>query len=310
MDLHLIGEDFEVDKSILDMVSDPLVHIVRNAADHGIETPSDRRRAGKDPVGQISLEACHENGRLVFYIIDDGQGIDAERVKAKAMKLGLIDGKKDLTHDEMINLIFHPGFSTKDQVTDISGRGVGMDVVRNNIQKMSGEIEIKTEKGRGSMFKITVPQTFSIIDGTIVQAANQRYVIPLADILESVRVSEGSLIQSSAIGQVFTLRGEKLPAFRLDELFEETRNQSAQEQIAMIAKTQDDTFAIIVDEILGRQPIVIKNLGTEMQDYKEFSGSTILGDGKPALIIELSTLIRRSGQKKKLPGVGKERMSA
>jgi two-component system chemotaxis sensor kinase CheA len=309
VELHLIGEDFEVDKSILDMVSDPLVHIVRNAADHGIETPAQRIKAGKDPFGTITLEACHENGRLVFYIIDDGGGIDTDRVKAKAVKLGLIDPKKDMPHDEIVNLIFHPGFSTKDQVTDISGRGVGMDVVKNNIQKMSGEIDIKTERGVGSMFKITVPQTFSIIDGTVVQAANQRYVIPLADILESVRVSEGSLIQSTPVGQVFTLRGEKLPAFRLDELFDEHRDTNAQEQIAMIAKTQDDTFAIIVDEILGRQPIVIKNLGMEMQDYKEFSGSTILGDGKPALIVELSSLIRRSAHKKKYAAM-KERMSA
>jgi two-component system chemotaxis sensor kinase CheA len=309
VELHLIGEDFEVDKSILDMVSDPLVHIVRNAADHGIETPAQRIKAGKDPFGTITLEACHENGRLVFYIIDDGGGIDTDRVKAKAVKLGLIDPKKDMPHDEIVNLIFHPGFSTKDQVTDISGRGVGMDVVKNNIQKMSGEIDIKTERGVGSMFKITVPQTFSIIDGTVVQAANQRYVIPLADILESVRVSEGSLIQSTPVGQVFTLRGEKLPAFRLDELFDEHRDTNPQEQIAMIAKTQDDTFAIIVDEILGRQPIVIKNLGMEMQDYKEFSGSTILGDGKPALIVELSSLIRRSAHKKKYAAM-KERMSA
>jgi two-component system chemotaxis sensor kinase CheA len=309
VELHLVGEDFEVDKSILDMVSDPLVHIVRNAADHGIETPAQRVKAGKDQVGHITLEACHENGRLVFYIIDDGGGIDTNRVKAKAVKLGLIDPKKDMSHEEIVNLIFHPGFSTKDQVTDISGRGVGMDVVKNNIQKMSGEIEIKTEPGVGSMFKITVPQTFSIIDGTVVQSANQRYVIPLADILESVRVSEGSLIQSTPVGQVFTLRGEKLPAFRLDELFDQNRDSQAQEQIAMIAKTQEDTFAIIVDEILGRQPIVIKNLGMEMQDYKEFSGSTILGDGKPALIVELSSLIRRSAQKKKYAAM-KERMSA
>ncbi|MDQ3232379.1 MAG: chemotaxis protein CheW, partial [Pseudobdellovibrionaceae bacterium] len=256
------------------------------------------------------LEACHENGRLVFYIMDDGQGIDTDSVRKKAIKLGLIDAKKELSHDEAINLIFHPGFSTKDQVTDISGRGVGMDVVKNNIQKMSGEIDIKTELGRGSMFKITVPQTFSIIDGTVVQAASQRYVIPLADILESVRVSEGSLIQSSPLGQVFTLRGEKLPAFRLDELFGNHRDSTAQEQIAMIARTRDDTFAIIVDEILGRQPIVIKNLGSEMQEYKEFSGSTILGDGKPALIVELSSLIRRSAYKKKQFAAMKERMSA
>jgi two-component system chemotaxis sensor kinase CheA len=299
VELHLVGEDFEVDKSILDMVGDPLVHIVRNAVDHGIETPTQRSKVGKDPVGHITLEACHENGRLVFYIIDDGAGIDTDRVRAKAIKLGLIDPKQQMSHEEIVNLIFHPGFSTKDQVTDISGRGVGMDVVKNNIQKMSGEIDIKTEPGVGSMFKITVPQTFSIIDGTVVQAANQRYVIPLTDILESVRVTDGSLIQSTPVGQVFTLRGEKLPAFRLDELFDADRDSCAQEQIAMIAKTQEATFAIIVDEILGRQPIVIKNLGMEMQDYKEFSGSTILGDGKPALIVELSSLIRRSVQKKK-----------
>ncbi len=310
VELNVIGEDLEIDKSILDLVSDPLVHIVRNAADHGIESPEQRMKAGKDPVGQISLEACHENGRLVFYISDDGQGIDAERIRAKAIRLGLIDPKKVLTSDEMINLLFLPGLSTKDEVTDISGRGVGMDVVKSNIQKISGEIDIKTERGRGSLFKITVPQTFSIIDGTIVQAAQQRFVIPLADILESVRVSEGSLIHSTPIGRVFTLRGEKIPAFRLDELFDEPHNDRAQEQIAMIAKTQDSTFAIIVDEILGRHPIVIKNLGLEMQEYKEFSGSTILGDGKPALIIELSSLIRHSAHKKTSPIAVKERVSA
>ncbi len=313
VELSTVGEDFEVDKSILDMVADPLVHIIRNAVDHGIESPEQRQKAGKEAVGHVELEACYENGRLVFYISDDGGGIDPDRLRAKAIKLGLVDPNEPMSRQEAIELIFHPGFSTKDQVTDISGRGVGMDVVKTNIKRMSGEIEVQTELGQGTQFKITLPLTFSIIDGTIVLSQGQRFVIPMAEILECVRVTEETLIHSTTLGEVLLLRGEKLPAFRLNELFEQHNSHSAAypcAEIAMIVSTQESNYAIIVDEILGRQPVVIKNLGQEMLDYREFSGSTILGDGKPALIIELGNLVRRSQARRRHHRSQRERTSA
>ena len=306
VNLQVIGEDVEVDKSILDLVGDPLVHIIRNAVDHGVESTEDRVKAGKSPMGNITLEACHESGRLVFYITDDGGGINADRVREKAMKLGIITAKDKLTVPEIQALIFHPGFSTKDQVTDISGRGVGMDVVNNNIKAMSGEIDIKSEYGKGSQFRITLPQTFSIIEGTVVQSGQEKFVIPLADIRESVKVADFEVSKSSAVGEVFTLRGERMPVFRLENLFNIETETESREQIALIAQTQDKNFAVIVDEILGRQQIVIKNLGNEMQELKEFSGSTILGDGKPALIVELANLIKR----RKMIDLSAERITA
>ncbi|SMF36148.1 chemotaxis protein CheA [Pseudobacteriovorax antillogorgiicola] len=302
----VIGEDVEVDKSILDLVGDPLVHIIRNAVDHGIEMPDIRQGNSKDPEGTITLRACHESGRLVFYIEDDGGGIDAERVRKKAIGLGIITENQKMSTQDLHNLIFHPGFSTKDQVTDISGRGVGMDVVNNNIKQMSGEIEIRSELGKGSRFKITLPQTFSIIEGTVVLSGEDKFVIPLGDIQESVKVTDREISKSTALGEVLTLRGDRLPVFRFEDLFEVKEHQKPEEQIALIAKSQEKNFAIVVDEILGRQQIVIKNLGNEVQSLKEFSGSTILGDGKPALIVELANLIKRKAK----PDLHVERISA
>lgn len=293
VNLEVIGEDVEVDKSILDLVGDPLVHIIRNAVDHGIEDPEERVKNGKPKEGNIILRACHESGRLVFYINDDGAGINEDKVKEKAIKLGIIKANSKISSAEIQHLIFHPGFSTKDSVSDISGRGVGMDVVNNNIKAMSGEIEIKSVRYEGSQFRITLPQTFSIIEGTVVQTGDEKFVIPLADIRESIQLNDYKVVKSSALGEVLTLRGEPLPVFRLEELFKIESLKDSLEQIALIVQTQEKTFAIIVDEIISRQQIVIKNLGSEVQSLKEFSGSTILGDGKPALIVELSNLIKR-----------------
>lgn len=306
VNLEVIGEDLEVDKSILDMVGDPLVHIIRNACDHGVELPEERVKVGKKPEGKVTLEACHESGRLVFYITDDGKGIDAQRIKEKALRLGIIQANQKMSTQELQNLIFHPGFSTKEAVTDISGRGVGMDVVWNNIKKMSGEIEIKSEFGSGSRFKISLPQTFSIIEGTVVVSGGERFVLPLADIIESVKVKDVKISPSSALGEILYLRGQRLPVYRFNEIFLTPCEKKDDELVALIAQFQDKSFAVIVDEILSRQQIVIKSLGTEMQGIKEFSGSTILGDGKPALIVELSNLIRR----KKKPSLDIERISA
>jgi two-component system chemotaxis sensor kinase CheA len=198
-------------------------------------------------------------------------------------------------------------------VTDISGRGVGMDVVKTNIEAMSGEILITTEAGAGTRFKVVVPPTFSIIDGTVVMAGEQRYVIPLTEVLESVRVTDDSLQHSSTVGPVFLLRGEKYPAFFLEELLEmDGDGIRHHHQIALLMRSYNNTFAVLVDEIIGRQSVVIKNLGLELSDYKEFSGSTILGDGKPALIVELASLVKRAAHKKsgKSAKISKERMSA
>ncbi len=299
IELEFKGEDLEVDKTVLDLIADPLVHIIRNAVDHGIESEEERLVANKNGTGKISLDACLENGKLVFYIQDDGKGIDADKVKVKALKLGLVKETDILSSEDLVNLIFHAGFSTKEQVTDVSGRGVGMDVVKNNIDKMSGEINVQTEKGKGTLFKITLPQTFSIIDGTVVEANHQKFVIPLNDVIESVRVTNDIYSMSSTLGPVLDLRGKTILAFRLDDLCSNKRNMIPSEQIALITKSGDEIFAVIVDEIVNHQPVVVKKLGIEMQEFKEFVGSTILGDGKPSLIVDLGTLIRSSKENKK-----------
>ncbi|RZA15232.1 MAG: chemotaxis protein CheA, partial [Proteobacteria bacterium] len=209
VEINFNGEDIEIDKTVLDLISDPLVHIVRNSVDHGVEDSESRLKAGKNEQGTVTLDVGRENNRLVFTIKDDGAGIKVDRIKAKALKLGIISPDKNISEDELINLIFHAGFSTKEQATEVSGRGVGMDVVKTNIEQMSGDIQVTSVPGEGSIFRISLPQTFSIIDSTIVMSGKNQFVIPLGDILESVRISSASVSRSTTLGDVITLRGEK-----------------------------------------------------------------------------------------------------
>ncbi len=298
VEINFNGEDIEIDKTVLDLISDPLVHIVRNSVDHGIEDKESRLKAGKIEQGTVTLDVGRENNRLVFTIKDDGAGIKVDRIKAKAIKLGIISPDKSISEDELINMIFHAGFSTKEQATEVSGRGVGMDVVKTNIEQMSGDIQVTSVLGEGSVFRISLPQTFSIIDSTIVLSGKNQFVIPLGDILESVRISSATVTRSTTLGDVITLRGEKFPLFYLNDLMGLKCTEPSSGKIAMLSRSQGETFAVVVDEIKGRHSLVMKNLGADLADYKQFSGSTILADGKPALIIELGQLVRKASHKR------------
>jgi two-component system chemotaxis sensor kinase CheA len=296
VNLQLQGEDTEVDKTVLDALGDPLVHLIRNAVDHGIEMPAERVAAGKSENGTVCLRARHQSGKLVIEIIDDGAGIMAERIIQKATEKGILKPGQKISASEAIQLIFHPGFSTKAEVTEVSGRGVGMDVVKTNIERMQGEVTVETQPGKGSTFRIALPLTLAIIDGMIVRCGDDRYVIPLSQVHESVKPAPNDLKQANGIGEVLLLRGENLPVFRLSyALNRKARCAKDTEQIAIIVRTGPRPFAILVDDVIGQHQVVIKKLGGELRGLKGYSGSAILGDGKPALILEVADLVADLG---------------
>ncbi|MEN9723957.1 MAG: hypothetical protein RJB38_1943 [Pseudomonadota bacterium] len=290
--LSIQGEETELDKTVLESLGDPLTHLVRNAVDHGIETPEERRKAGKPELGQIVLRACHEGGKLVIEVKDDGGGISADRLRKKALEKGILKPGQNITDEEAIKLIFHPGFSTKAQVTEVSGRGVGMDVVKTNIEQMQGEVLVDTSVGSGSTFKVILPLTLAIIDGIVVTCAENRYVIPLAHVHETLKPEPKDIKFATGVGEVLLLRGENLPVMRLSRaLGKAPRKDAGAEQIAIIIRTTETPFATLVDDIIGQHQVVIKKLGSELQHLAGYSGSAILGDGRPAMILELGDLV-------------------
>lgn len=295
VNLALSGEETELDKTVLEALGDPLVHLIRNAVDHGIESNEKRIAAGKNESGTVLLSAYHQGGKLVIEVKDDGGGIDPDRLIAKAREKGILKPGQTLTREQGINLIFHAGFSTKAEVTEVSGRGVGMDVVRTNIEALQGEIQVKTELGKGTTFLIILPLTLAIIDAMVVALDKQRFVIPLAHVHESYRAAANDVKRISGVGEILLLRGENLPLYRLSHLVGYKREEkAATEGIALISRVGESPFAILVDDILGQHQVVIKKLGLEAQHLKGFSGSAILGDGRPSLILELSELIQGS----------------
>lgn len=290
--LELRGEDTELDKTILEAISDPLVHMIRNAVDHGIESPEKRVLSGKSEQGTVTLEAYHQSGKLIIEVRDDGGGIPADVLRRKAVEKGILKPNAQISDQEAINLIFHPGFSTKAEVTEVSGRGVGMDVVKTNIEAIGGEVVIESTVGKGSRFKVTLPLTLAIIDGMIVKSENDKYVIPLVHVHETVRLGENDVKTLTGVGEVLLLRGENLPLFRLGNLLGRKPGlKKATENIAIVVRATGQPFAVMVDDIIGQYQIVIKKLGSEMAHIKGFAGSAILGDGKPSLILELAELI-------------------
>jgi len=292
--LSTAGDDTELDKTVLEHISDPLVHLIRNACDHGIESPEKRIAAGKTETGFVALRAYHESGKLVIEVKDDGGGIDGERLQQKAVEKGILKPGARLTPQESIQLIFHPGFSTKTQVTEVSGRVVGMDVVKTNIEALQGEVLVETELGKGTTFKVILPFTHAIIDGMVVRNGSCRFVIPLSHVHETLRPTSKEVHSATGLGEVLMLRGENLPLYRLSQLLGQKRSQQdeAQEQIAMVSRYTGQPFAVMVDDVLGQQQVVIKEVGTEIQSLKWMSGSAILGDGKPAIILEMNELVK------------------
>lgn len=286
VNLILEGEETELDKTVLENLGDPLVHLVRNAVDHGIESPEKRKTAGKSEEGTLILKAFHQAGKLILEIRDDGGGINTEILMQKAVEKKILPPGKKLSHKEAVNLIFHPGFSTKQEVTEVSGRGVGMDVVKTNIESLQGEIQIETELGKGTTFRILLPLTLAIIDGMVIKCGEERFVVPLAQVHESVQPEAKDIQWNTGQLETFILRKEPMPLVRLAHTLGRRSTVSATQAIAIVIRTTQKPFALLVDDILGQHQVVVKKLGPELQGLKAFSGSAVLGDGKPALILE------------------------
>jgi two-component system chemotaxis sensor kinase CheA len=283
----VLGDDVEVDTTILEHIHDPLMHMIRNSVDHGLETPEVRRALGKDPSGKIVLQAFHDSGNIVVQISDDGAGLDHERILAHARAKGIVPEGSRLTEAEIHNLIFQPGFSTADKVSELSGRGVGLDVVRRNVNALSGSILVESRKGLGTTFTIRLPLTLAIIDGFAVRVGTETYVIPLSSVQECLELPAEK--HSSKEGGVINLRGEALPYVRLRDLFDCRGSAPAREKI-IVVEYQGGRAGLAADELLGEQQAVIKPLGRLFQGIRGVSGSTILGNGRVALILDVPAL--------------------
>jgi two-component system chemotaxis sensor kinase CheA len=293
--LVVSGEETELDKGVVERVSDPLTHLVRNAVDHGLETPQERRAAGKHPVGRIQIEAYQEGGSIYILVADDGRGIDVERVVARAAERGLIAPGQHLTPEEALALIFQPGVSTAEQVTEVSGRGVGMDIVRRNLESLGGGITIYNERGKGTQFRIKLPLTVAILDGQAVRVGDQTYLFPLVTILESVRPAPGSVHPLAGAGEVILVRGKTLPLIRLHRLFGlEDAVVDPGEGLVVIVEHEGRLAAVLVDEILGQQQVVIKSLEANYAKVDGIASATILGDGRVALILDVPGILALS----------------
>jgi two-component system chemotaxis sensor kinase CheA len=295
IELHMTGENTELDKTVLEKIGDPLVHLIRNSIDHGIEKPEVRVAAGKPPAGSLRLHACHRGGNIAVEVSDDGAGLDPDRILAKARSRGLV-GNETLTEEQIYELIFMPGFSTAEHTTDVSGRGVGLDVVRRNVKELGGSIDIHSERGRGARFTITLPLTLAIVDGQSIAVGRENYIVPLVSIIESLQVKPGSLNRIAGRGEVFYFRGEYVPVIRLHELFGvEPRAKDLHEGLIVIVEGDGRRVGLFVDDLLGQQQVVIKSLETNYGLVDGVSGATILGDGSVALILDLPGIIRRAG---------------
>jgi two-component system chemotaxis sensor kinase CheA len=286
--LFLEGEETELDKTVLESVGDPLVHLVRNAVDHGIESESERVAAGKPAQGSIWLRAFHRGGKLAIEVQDDGGGIDTGKLRKKAIESGILAADAVISEREALHLIFKPGFSTKNEVTEVSGRGVGMDVVKSNIESLQGEVQIETEVGKGTCIRVLLPLTLAIIDGMVVRCGDERFVIPLTQVYESLKPSRDDVQCSTDLSETLILRDECMPIVRLAHSLGRRTDHPAWDCIAIVNRSSERPFAMLVDEIIGQQQIVIKKLGLELQRLRAFTGTAVLGDGKPALIIEAS----------------------
>lgn len=293
VNLTLIGEETELDKTVLEKINDPLVHLIRNSVDHGIENKELRLSRGKPAKGQVRLCAYHSSGKLVIEVADDGGGLDPEKLKKKATEKGILRPGATLGDKEAFDLIFAPGFSTKEQVTDVSGRGVGMDVVRTNITELGGEISISSELGKGTTFKVVLPLTLAIIESMVVTYSDRRFVIPLGSVHETLQANDKQIQNTTGLGDILMLRGENMPLFRLGDFFAIKSNTPANQMIAMVFRTGPKPFALLVDDIIGQYQVVTKQLSPDLGVIKGVSASTILGDGKPALILEPQDLLQR-----------------
>ena len=299
VELKLIGEQTELDKTVMEKISDPMVHLVRNSLDHGLETVEKRLQAGKDPVGTVTLNAFHQGGNIVIEIMDDGQGLNTKKIQEKAIANELISADNHLSNEEINELIFMPGFSTMDEVSDLSGRGVGMDVVKRNIQSLNGSVEVTSAPGVGSTFTIRLPLTLAILDGQLVKVAQHTYIIPLISIVESLQIDIAKVSRVGKNLDVLRLRDEYIPILRLYDIFNhDNAIESLDKTLLVVVETDNQKVGLLVDDLLSQQQVVIKSLEANYQKVDGISGATILGDGRVSLIVDISGLIKLSGLKK------------
>jgi two-component system chemotaxis sensor kinase CheA len=290
VELTLLGSSTELDKSLIERIIDPLTHLVRNSLDHGIELPDTRLAAGKSEVGNLTLSAEHQGGNICIEVIDDGAGLNRERILAKALSQGMAVSES-MTDDEVGMLIFAPGFSTAEQVTDVSGRGVGMDVVKRNIQEMGGHVEIQSRAGAGTTIRILLPLTLAILDGMSVKVADEVFILPLNAVMESLQPKDDDLHPLAGGERVLEVRGEYLPLVEMWKLFDvEGAKTEATQGIVVILQSAGRRYALLVDQLIGQHQVVVKNLESNYRKVPGISAATILGDGSVALIVDVSAL--------------------
>jgi two-component system chemotaxis sensor kinase CheA len=293
VELKLTGEQTELDKTVLEKIGDPLVHLVRNSVDHGLEQADVRVAAGKPAAGTVHLNAYHKGGSIRIEVSDDGGGLNRDRILAKARERGLVGANDQLSDDAIYELIFVAGFSTAEKTTDVSGRGVGMDVVRRNISELGGTIEVRTEPGKGSRFLITLPLTLAIVDGQSVCVGGETYIVPLVTIIESLQLKPTMVNRVAGRDEVFWFRDGYVPILRLHQMFGvKPRAQALHEGLIMVVEGEGRRVGLFVDELLGQQQVVIKSLETNFRRVDGVSGATILGDGSVALILDVPGLVR------------------
>ena len=290
--LVLSGEETELDKTVIESIGDPLTHLVRNSADHGLEPPEERLDNNKSEMGTIRLNAFHEGGSICITVEDDGRGLNRDKIMAKAVKQGMIGENEKLSDDQIWALIFRPGFSTAEKVTDVSGRGVGMDVVKRNIDALGGTVSIKTMTGKGTTFTLKLPLTLAIIEGMTVRVGKETYIVPLLSILESIQPKEGTIKTVVGKGELINVRGTYLPMIRMYEVFVlEPEYTNPMKSILLILETEGERVAVMVDEILGQQQVVIKSMEQNFRKVEGIAGATILGDGTVGFILDVRGLL-------------------
>ncbi|OIQ47649.1 MAG: chemotaxis protein CheA [Gammaproteobacteria bacterium MedPE] len=291
IELKLSGEQTELDKTVMEKIGDPLVHLVRNSLDHGLEMPEERIEAGKDETGTVHLHAYHQGGYIVIDIIDDGRGLNTERIKEKALEKGLITPDQHLSDQEVNELIFAPGFSTAEQVSDLSGRGVGMDVVRRNIESLGGHVALTSTPGKGSTFSVSLPLTLAILDGQLIRVASETYIVPLISIIESAQLNHNNVKAVAGNPSLYFFRDEYIPIYSIRQLFALPNSQSPLDESMMImVESSGHKYALLVDDLLDQQQVVLKSLDSNYMAVEGISGATILGDGGVALIVDIKGL--------------------
>jgi two-component system chemotaxis sensor kinase CheA len=294
---HMSGEDTELDRTVIEKLADPLMHMVRNSIDHGIEMPNDREALGKPRTGTVSLSASHVGGNILIQISDDGRGLDPKKLLKKAIEKGIVSEQDKLSEQDILNLVLAPGFSTAEKVTDISGRGVGMDVARNNIESMRGRIRISSEVGKGSTFSIELPLTLAIVDGIEVNVGSERFIIPTLSVIELINPTPEMITTTVGKGESFIFRSSFLPLYRLSVLYDiKPKHSNLEDVVVVVVENSGEKFALMVDDIIGSCQTVIKNLGEMFEENKGLAGCSIMPDGEIGLILDVRSLAQIARQ--------------